>query len=57
MFIGSLITSELTINEEPETKEDETLIDDKKRLDLISKSDHPNVERVLTLIEIIIGLR
>ena len=41
----------------PETKEDETLIDDKKRLDLISKSDHPNVERVLTLIEIIIGLR
>jgi len=57
MFIGSLVTSELNINEEVETKEEEALIDDKKRLDMISKSDRPNIERILTLIEVIIGLR
>ena len=58
MFLGSLITSELKTNEEAaETEEEEALIDDKKRLEIISKSERPTVERLLTLIEFIIGLR
>ena len=57
MFLGSLITSELKINEEAETEEEEPLISDKKRLEMISKSERPTIERLLTLMEMIIGLR